>query len=161
MDLVFSAALVATLIPIAAIDFRDLIIPDWLNLVLATLGLSYSIATQGTFPWASVVFAGLVFFGFWIARLGYQRLRGKPGLGFGDVKMAGGSALWFSPWNLPLFLLTASLSALIFVLLVRVTMGRRHDEARIPFGPFIGVGLLVTWALERSMLPTFIPDKAY
>ena len=161
MDWVFLAALVATLIPIAAFDFRDLIIPDWLNLVLATFGLLYGIVTQGTFPWASLVFAVLVFLGFWFARLGYQRLRGKPGLGFGDVKMAGGSALWFSPWNLPLFLLTASVSALIFVALVRMTTGRRPDEARIPFGPFIGVGLFVTWALERSMLPTFIPDKGY
>jgi leader peptidase (prepilin peptidase)/N-methyltransferase len=161
IDLVFSVALVATLVAIALVDFRDMIIPDWLNLSLAGLGLTHRVVTQGTFPATAIVFAALVFLGFWLARLGYRRLRGVAGLGLGDVKMAGGSALWFSPWNLPLFLFAASVSALIYVIVLRMVKGPRAYEARIPFGPFIGVGLLVTWAMERSMLPTFIPDRGY
>lgn len=80
------------------------------------------------------------------------------GLGYGDVKMAGASALWFSPWNLPLFLMASSVSALVFVLAAQARGGGFQVSAKIPFGPFLGVGLAMTWLLERSQFATFVPN---
>lgn len=161
LDMAFGAALVLILVPIAVADFRTMIIPDWLNLSLAGAGLLYQGLSRETFPLAAIVFAAVMLAGFWLVRLGYRSLRGRAGLGLGDVKMAGASATWFSPWNAPLFLMAACFSALIFVLFSAVFRGRVDGVGRIPFGPFVGFGLLATWVLERSGYPTFIPGGGY
>jgi len=36
--------------------------------------------------------------------------------------------------------------------------GGLDRAAKIPFGPFLGVGLAVTWIIERSGFTTFIPN---
>ncbi len=87
----------------------------------------------------------------------FRHLRGTAGLGLGDVKMAGAAALWVAPWNLPLLLMLACLAALLAVAIV-ILSGRRLDRlTRIPFGPFIGLGLVVVWTLEASDVPTLVP----
>ena len=84
----------------------------------------------------------------------------QTGLGLGDVKMAGAAALWFSPWNLPLFLFVACASALGYIAVRALAKGRLDRAERVAFGPFLGVGLWVTFILERSGFATFIPDPA-
>ena len=161
LDFAFAAALVAILAWIAIVDFRDLIIPDALNIALAAVGLAYAALDQRAFPGGQVAFALLTLAGFWLVRAGFQRFRGVAGLGLGDVKMAGAAAFWFSPWNAPLFLFATAFSALVFVASKSLTMRRVDKHSRIPFGPFLGFGLFVTWALERSAWQTFIPDRGF
>ena len=158
VDIVFGTALLAMLAAIAVIDVRTMAIPDWLNIGLAGSGLGYQAVASKAFPLGALAFAILVFASFWLVRYGYQRLRGVVGLGYGDVKMAGASALWFSPWNLPLFLMASSVSALVFVLAAQARGGGFQVSAKIPFGPFLGVGLAMTWLLERSQFATFVPN---
>ena len=158
IDILFGAVLLAIVVAMAAIDIRTLVIPDRLNLGLAGAGLAYQAASLKAVPVVSIISASLVFCGFWLVRIGYRHVRGAVGLGFGDVKLAGASATWFSVWNLPLFLLAACFSALVFVVFFAIRSGRLDAEARIPFGPFIGVGLMTTWILEQSGYSTFIPD---
>lgn len=161
LDLAFAGALVAILTAIAVVDFRDQIIPDMLNLALAVLGLAFAALDSRSLPIGQLGFAALMLAGFWLVRAGFQRYRGVAGLGLGDVKMAGAAAFWFSPWNLPLFLFTAAASALVFVLSNSMAKRPVDKHARIPFGPFLGFGLFVTWALERSTWQTFIPDRGF
>ncbi len=161
IDIAFGVALFATLAAMAIADFRTMLIPDKLNIALAGLGLAYQSAVIKSLPVTAIVFSLAVFASFWLIRTGYQHFRGATGLGLGDVKMAGGSALWFSPWNLPIFLLVACFSALIFVVLSARLSGGLDRAAKIPFGPFLGFGLAVTWILERSGFTTFIPNGGY
>lgn len=161
LDLAFAAALIAILAAIAVVDFRDLIIPDPLNLALAVIGFAYAALDRQSFPVGPVVFAVLMLVGFWLVRAGFQRFRGVADLGFGDVKMAGAAAFWFSPWNVPLFLFATAFSALVFVTSKSLATRRVDKHSRIPFGPFLGFGLFVTWALERSTWQTFIPDRGF
>jgi leader peptidase (prepilin peptidase)/N-methyltransferase len=158
LDLVFGAALLAMLGMMAVIDFRSLVIPDRLNLGLAGLGLTYQALSLKAVPVLPILSAAGVFAGFWLVRAAYRHFRGVAGLGFGDVKLAGVSAVWFSPWNLPFFLFAACFSALIFVVFLSLRNGRLDRSARIPFGPFIGVGLMATWTLERWGYPILMPD---
>ena len=161
LDMVFSVALIATLVAIANFDFRKMIIPDVLNALLAALGLSYAWIVSGNVPLSAITFSAFVFAAFWLVRSLYRKVRSIAGLGLGDVKMAAASALWFSPWNLPLFMFVASFSALIYVIVSQRIAGRFGDQGRVPFGPFIGLALLVVWTLERTALPSFIPDGGF
>ena len=161
INITFGIALITILAAMAVADFRTMLIPDRLNIVLAGLGLLYQFALIKSLPVTAILFSAVVFASFWLIRTGYQHFRGAAGLGLGDVKMAGGSALWFSPWNLPIFLFAACFSALIFVVLSAHRSGGLDRAAKIPFGPFLGIGLAVTWVLEQSGFTTFIPNGGY
>jgi leader peptidase (prepilin peptidase)/N-methyltransferase len=160
-DFAFAAVLLAILVAIAVVDFRDMIIPDPLNLALAAAGFAFAALDRHSFPVGQAAFAILVLSGFWLFRAGFHRIRGIAGLGLGDVKMAGAAAFWFSPWNLPLFLFATAISALVFVTSKSLATRRVDKHSRIPFGPFLGFGLFLTWALERSNWQTFIPDRGF
>jgi prepilin signal peptidase PulO-like enzyme (type II secretory pathway) len=157
-DPVFGTALLALLAAIAVVDFDRQLIPDPLNLLLAGLGLAYQAASGRGPSVAAVAWAAVLVVALWGLRAGYRRCRGVVGLGLGDVKMAGASALWISPWNLPILLIAACLSALLFVALRALAGEPAGRRTRIPFGPFIGAGLMLTWLLEISGLPTLVPD---
>jgi leader peptidase (prepilin peptidase) / N-methyltransferase len=75
----------------------------------------------------------------------FRRARNTDGLGLGDVKMAGAAAAWISPWSLPWFLLIASVSAIAYAIVVNINEAGR----KIPFGPFLGLGLVVIFWLEN------------
>lgn len=160
-EIVFAAALLAVLVAVAVVDLRTLIIPDTLNTVLAALGLGWAWFAAGEPPFMQIAFAAGMFALFWALRAAFLALRKVAGLGFGDVKMAGACALWFSPWNLPLFLFLTAISALLYVALRASVTGRLDRSARVPFGPFLGFGLFATWLIERSDIPTFIPDRGF
>lgn len=160
-DIAFGAALVLVLLAIAVVDFRSLMIPDALNGLLAVLGFGWAWRAAGAFPVWQIVFAAGLLALFWLMRAGFLSLRKVAGLGLGDVKMAGACALWFSPWNLPIFLFLTAISALLYVALTASVSGRLDRNARVPFGPFLGVGLFATWVAEQSGIATFIPDRGF
>ena len=125
-------------LPIAWIDLRRRIIPDGLNLALLVSGLG--IAAWQAPDLASVLLrageAAVAFALFWGVRALHARLRGQIGLGLGDVKFLAAATAWTGLAGLPLLILVASLSALLVVVL------RRLDAAtRLPFGPFLALGL--------------------
>lgn len=142
---------------IAVIDIRTRRIPDPLTFFLGVAGGLAGIAAEGRLPWergiAGLVAAALL----WGLATAFRRLRGAVGLGLGDVKMAGAAALWIAPWNLPLLLMVACAAALVAVA-GAILAGRRPDRRTpIPFGPFLGLGLVVVWSLEASGAPTLVP----
>ena len=151
--LAFGAVLLGLVIAIAAVDARRLIIPDGLNAMLALAGLAWQTVRPDGAPLVGLVAGAAVFLALWGFAAGFRRLRGVTGLGFGDVKMAGAAALWVSPWNLPILFIAGCAAALVTV----AVLGRTARAGRVPFGPFIGLGLLLTWGLERSGLPTLVP----
>ncbi|WP_298431858.1 A24 family peptidase [uncultured Jannaschia sp.] len=154
---VAGGALLAILGAIAVIDLRTRRIPDPLNVALALSGLAAALVLDGQVPWPSLLAATVVGAALWIIAEIFRRRRGLTGLGLGDIKMIAAAALWVSPWNLPLVLVVATVGALVAVG-VGAVAGRRTDRlTRIPFGPFIGLGLMLTWILERSGLPMLAP----
>ena len=82
---------------------------------------------------------------FWSLRWAYTKFRGKVGLGLGDVKFATAATAWTGLLALPWLILVASISALAYLAILQIS-GRVPDlQTRIPFGPHLCVGLLVTW----------------
>jgi leader peptidase (prepilin peptidase)/N-methyltransferase len=136
---------------LAWIDFREGIIPDWLNLGIGLLGLIRG-ASIGGWPFVAeaVVEAVLVGVVIWLLRWSYFRLRQRQGLGLGDVKLLAASTLWIGMAGVPIQLLVAALTALSAALLVHVAGTRMTRHTALPFGPFLALGLLVAVLLQQS-----------
>src|SRR5258708_694151 len=85
------AGLALVMLAIAAIDARLFVIPDELSLAAFILALVNAAVIEPFAVWEAVAVAvlrgavlALLFFGL---RAGYRRLRGRDGLGLGDVKL--------------------------------------------------------------------------
>ncbi|WP_407529121.1 prepilin peptidase [Methylobacterium oryzisoli] len=124
-------------------DLRARIIPDRLNLGLFGLGLALA-AWADPAPAAiaaRLAEAGLAAGLFWSLRALHAHLRGRIGLGLGDVKFIGTAAVWTGLAGLPLLILVASTAALAAVGLAALAGRRVAATDRLPFGPFLALGL--------------------
>jgi prepilin signal peptidase PulO-like enzyme (type II secretory pathway) len=147
--LLFGITLTIILGGIVWVDSRKMIIPDVLNGALAGTGLAYQVLASPGAIWFHVATGLAAAAVFWLIRRIHASSTGRVGLGLGDVKMAGASAIWLSPWNLPLFVFVASVSALIFAAGRHLLRKDLSASLRQPFGPFLSAGLLLTWLGEQ------------
>ena len=144
------ALLCAFCIAIAWIDIRDGIIPDWLNLSIAILGLLRIFLTEDA--WAAVgalgegVIIGAVF---WLLRRLYFAFRGIQGLGLGDVKFLGAAGIWVGVAGVPMLLLVATVTALACVGAVQLSGRALTARTSMSFGPFLAFGLIVTAGFQQ------------
>ncbi|TGP85423.1 MULTISPECIES: A24 family peptidase [unclassified Mesorhizobium] len=149
--IVAGLVLAAILVAIAAVDFRRQVIPDPLNLALAVSGLGFQLIVQPDSAAMQLLVAALTLAVFWVLRRGHFLLTGRIGLGLGDVKMLAAAALWINPLLLPVLLFIASAAALLFVGGQVVAAGPAAARMRVPFGPFVALGLGLSWMLEQSV----------
>jgi len=157
------AALSALLVVLTATDIRERILPDAVNLTGFVIGLLFSLVmapTDGAALWLSnlifdfppprpvlslvdslmgaAVGAGLL----WIVGEGYFKLRGKEGMGLGDVKMMGMVGAFLGVKRTLLTVLFGSLlGSLIGIVIVLAT--RKGRDYELPFGAFLGAGTLL------------------
>ena len=97
--------------------------------------------------WGAAIGSGV----FLLLRLAYRAVRGREGLGLGDVKLMAGLGAALGPFDLPLMLLMASLSALAAVLIGQVGRNRPFRGTRpLPFGAALAVATGVIWVLIRT-----------
>ena len=136
---------------LAWIDLRRGIIPDWLNLAIAVLGLA-RIATTDDWPLALSAAAEGILTGaiVWLLRWLYFRLRRRQGLGLGDVKLLAAAAIWVGIAGIPLLLLVASLAALAAAGILHLAGEKMTRQTALPFGPFLALGLMATLALQQT-----------
>jgi len=150
------AALAIIMLAIAVIDWHRFIIPDPLNALGLVLGL-IAAATAAPEAWTEALAVALlraaVLAGcFLLLRLGYRRLRGRDGLGLGDVKLAGVAGAWLDWPMLPIAVQIAALSALAGALLAGHARGQAlHARTRVPFGLFLAPAIWLVWALQTAL----------
>jgi leader peptidase (prepilin peptidase)/N-methyltransferase len=136
---------------LAWIDFREGIIPDWLNLAIAIVGMIRAGAIGGWPLVAEMIAEGaLIGAVIWLLRWLYFRLRRVQGLGLGDVKLLAASTVWIGMEGVPVQLLIAALSALLAALLLHVAGSRMTRHTALPFGPFLALGLIAAILLQQS-----------
>lgn len=136
---------------LAWIDLRRGIIPDWLNLMIAVIGLARAVALDG---WASasgaacegIAIGAIV----WLLRSLYFMVRKYHGLGLGDVKLLAASAIWIGVAGVPMQLLVASLTALLAAGAMQLAGRAMTRQTSLPFGPFLALGLLATLSLQQG-----------
>ena len=135
-----------TLLTLAAIDFRDGILPDVLTLPLVAAGLA---ATQFLTPWQfldSAIGAAAGFTIFVLIRWLYRRLRGREGLGLGDAKLLAAAGAWVTWDGLPSVVLIGAAAGLAIALVMSWRGGDQLNlNQRIPFGPALCLGTWLVW----------------
>lgn len=143
----FTALLGWQLILIAVVDVEHFWLPDALTMPLLVTGL----VAAATLPTGSLVHSAIGavagFLGLWLLAFAYRRLRHRDGLGGGDPILLAAGGAWVAWIGLPSVLLWASVSALSLVG-ARLVMRRAvSGQDRLPFGPFLAIGIWLTWLL--------------
>src|ERR1700722_497816 len=134
----------------ALIDIRHGIIPNGLNLSLATLGLIKALVGGGAIAGIEAACEGAAIgLIFWLLRRLYFTLRKTQGLGLGDVKFLAAAGPWIGVAGLPTLLLIATLTALAAAGSLQLAGRDMTRRTALPFGPFLAIGLLLTVILQR------------
>jgi leader peptidase (prepilin peptidase) / N-methyltransferase len=157
------AAFAAIMVVLVFTDLRERILPDVVNFTGFGIGLAFSLFTKpidGTALWianhvfdfppptpvlsfvdailGAAVGSGLL----WIVSEGYFRLRGREGMGLGDVKMMlmAGAFLGVKRVLLTIFV-GAVLGSVLGILFILVR--RKGSDYELPFGTFLGAAALL------------------
>ncbi len=143
------AGLAVLALAIAVIDRRSLIIPDPLNALALIFGiLVLGLKSEALEAIANALVRAAVMFGVFFAfRAGYRELRGREGIGLGDVKLAAVAGVWLNWIDLPIAVDIAALSALASVLIGRVVGKEWSWTEKLPFGLFFAPAIWICWLL--------------
>lgn len=148
------ALLASVMLVIAVEDWRRFVIPDALNLLAVALRvIDIGLERPGDFAGATsdaalrAIVAASAFLAF---RFAYRNLRGREGIGLGDVKLAGVAGLWLDWPSLPIALEIAALSGLAIALSWRMrSRGGLGPFTKLPFGAVLAPAIWLCWLWER------------
>ena len=153
--------LIYLLIPITFIDIDHLIIPNQfilLGLLVLGIGLPFNFLP---ITWIEGVYGSLVFAGFLftIGLIGQFILK-KESIGFGDVKLGLilGGYLGVEYSILALYMSFAIAAVMVFILLGGKFINRK---AKIPFGPYLAGGTLISILSTNPIGGNYILDWYY
>jgi leader peptidase (prepilin peptidase)/N-methyltransferase len=151
------AALALVMLAISVIDARRFIIPDWLN----ATALALALINAGTQDWqtalagieAAALRAAVLAASFLALRAVYQWIRGRQGIGLGDVKLAAVAGAWLEWTTIPIAIEIAALAALATVAVRQLARGRPlRALGRLPFGLFLAPAIWLGWLLDATVL---------
>ncbi|MGI9500249.1 MAG: prepilin peptidase [Geminicoccaceae bacterium] len=145
--LILSVGLGWSLLALAVIDHRHLVLPDGLTLPLIPAGLAVAYMIEPGLLKAHIIGGAvglLVFLG--IAWL-YRYLRGREGLGMGDAKLLAGAGAWLGWPALPGVVLLAAVSALCITFLRILSGDRMAINGELPFGGHLAFSFWASWLI--------------
>ena len=140
------------LLSLAILDIRHFILPDAMTLPLVPAGLIGTWMMSPTLLSDAILGAVAGFISFWLVRESYYRLRGREGLGFGDVKLMAGLGAWLGWQSLASVVLIAAIAGLA----VTLPLALRRDQVaglRLPFGAYLSLGAWLVWLYGPVTLP--------
>lgn len=153
--LLYAAFFITPMAILLITDWKHLILPNQITLsgIVFGFGLhfvdvwyfdfqfSYSSTVYTSFQALNIILeslTGLLFAAvpFLVIALVYEKLRHKEGLGMGDVKLIAMIGAVFGVQGVPVIVLLAAFSAILFQL-SRMLFGRSSAQSPIPFGSFL------------------------
>ncbi len=133
----------------SVVDIDRFILPDAITLGLVLAGLGMALASGDTgMMGASALGAALGYALLAGAAFVYRRVRGRDGLGLGDAKILAAAGAWLGWAALPLILLAASLTGLLWAIGALLRGGSAVATRAIPFGPFISLAFFAAWIVH-------------
>jgi leader peptidase (prepilin peptidase)/N-methyltransferase len=163
LDALKWALFAALLVVLTITDLRERILPDEVNFFGLGLGLLLSFFTppiDGTAQWianrsfdfpppqpilsfvdalvGAAVGSGML----WLVAEGYFRLRGREGMGLGDVKMMAAVGAFFGLKRTLMTVLAGSLLGSV-IGLAMIALLKKGRDYELPFGTFLGAGALL------------------
>jgi leader peptidase (prepilin peptidase)/N-methyltransferase len=154
------AGLAVLMLAIAVIDAKHFIIPNELAAVSLGLGAIHAVIVESDSAGLALAVAllrgailALVFLGIQVC---YRRMRGREGIGLGDVKLAGVAGVWLDWVTLPIAVEIAALAAIAFYILRQYILRRPvRLRSRLPFGLFLAPAIWLCWLLEARLMVPF------
>jgi len=152
----FAGALLGwTLLALLALDAEHFWLPDALTLPLLALGLLLGPGTIGERLLGAAIGGG----GLLAIALLYKALRGREGLGLGDVKLMAALGAWLSPVLIPPLILLAALTGLLLAashaVRKRTALAPPEKEPgqpmRIPFGACLAAAGFPMWLAANGL----------
>ena len=129
------AALALVMLATALIDRQLFVIPDSLSAAGLILAVIHALALEPDAMLSAVALAAArgaaLALTFLAVRSGYARLRGRQGLGLGDVKLAGVAGTWLDWSMMPIAVELAAVAALSFYLFRVGVLGRPSAALRL------------------------------
>lgn len=148
------------LIVISFIDIDYMIIPDVISLPGCILGVAvagFQAAVQVNnepffdYPVVGGPFESMLGFlagagVLYVVAIGYLKLRGRDGMGFGDIKLLALIGIWFGPECTVFTLMLSSILAVLFTLPFVLFRSRGYNQY-LPFGPYIAAAAFL-WLVD-------------
>ncbi len=162
----------ALIIVLVFTDFRERILPDVVNYTGFVLGLAFALAiapNDGTANWIArrafatplptpVVSLGDAFLGaavgsslLWLVGEAYFRLRGREGMGLGDVKMMLMVGAFLGLKRTLLTILAGSLLGSVLGMLF-ILARKKESNYELPFGSFLGMAAVLVVFFGTSVV---------
>lgn len=153
----WGAGLAVIVVAIASSDARHFRIPNELNFAALALGIFRAAMIMPDARLMSVgsavVRGAALALGFFALRAAYRSIRGREGIGLGDVKLAAAAGAWLDWPTMPLAIEIAALGALVVYLTRQHMTGRSPQPTdRLPFGLFFAPAIWLGWIIETIHL---------
>lgn len=142
--IVFGFILLSFLTALSYIDIKSYRLPDKLTFPLMAIGLAQGYLSGSMIE--RLIAMSLGYLVFVAIEYSFKALRGKDGLGRGDAKLLAAGGAWCGWTGLPLVVLIASVTGLLAALMPNAK--RTVESGRIPFGPFLALGIFMVWTSQ-------------
>lgn len=131
------------------IDLDHHLLPDQLTLLLLWLGLFFSVFVLFTTSQNAIIGAILGYLIFAATQTLFEWATGKNGMGQGDVKFLAALGAYLGWQMLPLIILLASISGVIFAV-THMFIKRHFKSVPLPFGPYLALAgwIALLWGNE-------------
>lgn len=145
-DALFATAVLApVLVALTVIDIESYRLPDALTLSLVLAGLGFAVV-HGWDSFPARLLAALAGYAvLYLVAVLYRQLRGRAGLGLGDAKLLAAAGAWLGAAALPMVVLIASVSALVWAGALALRGRAVTGTTVLPFGPFLALGFWIVW----------------
>ena len=148
-------ALICALIVVTFIDFDHQIIPNMITIPGIPLGFAASFVLPEVTWSDSLIGIAVGAGGLLAVALLFQLVRGKEGMGIGDVKLLGMIGA-FIGWKGVIFTLVTSSVAGTFIGYGILKLSGKGSEQPIPYGPFLSLGAVVYLFFGRQIIDWYI-----
>jgi leader peptidase (prepilin peptidase)/N-methyltransferase len=146
-----------TLITLALIDAKTMLLPD--NLTLPLMWMGIAVNYHGVFVdlQSSVLGAMVGYLVLWSLFHVFRLITGKDGMGYGDFKILAAIGAWGGWQILPFTIFFASLLGAVLGILWMLIQ-RQKDSQPIPFGPWLALAGFIGFIWRDEVVQTM---KAY
>jgi leader peptidase (prepilin peptidase) / N-methyltransferase len=157
LEALHSAAFLTILFGIALTDAREMVIPDQFSLGGMALGLLIAAVPGGITFTDKVIGAVIGYAGFWLIKLGAEKLLKKPALGVGDIHMMAMVGAFIGPPGVFITMLLGSILGLLIGVPYVWARGQLALMATyLPLGVFLAMGAAVAHVWGELLMRLYL-----
>lgn len=157
LNLAYNLIVVSGFIVIFFMDLKYGVILNKILLPLLIIVTGYLLILNPSSFVVNLICGVSAFLFFLIVALGFKVIRGKDGMGGGDIKLALVLGLFLGFPNIILALYLAFLTAAIVGIILILWKKKNLKNTSLPFGPFLILGTLTCLFFGNLILPKILP----